>query len=266
MKLLLPALAVTACTLAGASAHAHVSIDQGGTHLSRYGDLMKEGPCGMTGGTRGENVYTYEPGETITLTAVETIRHPGYFRIAFDADGDDDFIDPASVAPINRECMDDPADKCGEDDFYNNDAVLMDNLDPQNPPLADSFKPATHSWQVTLPDVECDNCTLQLIQVMTDLPGIHAPYDPSGPGADDIYFQCVDLVLEANGGSVPPPGAGGTTGAGTGGAASTADEDGADDDSGGCTVAAAPRPAGPGWLIVSLGLAVTAVLGRRRRR
>ena len=53
---------------------------------------------------------------------------------------------------------------------------------------------------VTLPDIECDGCTLQLIQVMTDKP----PFD----GADDFYYQCADLRLSRTatlGGPPPAP-------------------------------------------------------------
>ncbi len=59
-----------------------------------------------------------------------------------------------------------------------------------------------YSMQVTLPDVECDNCTLQLIQVMSDKP-------PWGPGGgNDIYYQCADLVLSRDAPAEPAPGCG----------------------------------------------------------
>ncbi len=78
-------------------------------------------------------------------------------------DGDDDFVDPA-----------------GYDDFYTAPGVLVD-------PIED--KPSgIYEYEFTLPDVECDNCTLQVIQVMTDKP-------PWGPEGGDIYYQCADLAL-----------------------------------------------------------------------
>jgi hypothetical protein len=192
------ALSVAALT-AGASAH--ISVENGGIHKSRYGDghaQLKDAPCGVANGTRGENVYTYEAGETIEVKLLETIAHPGYFRIAFDDDGDDDFIEPASIKPVDplRPCPFNAADKCGESDFDNSPAVLMDNL---NPHLAGEGGP-NFSWQVKLPDVECDNCTLQVMQVMEDT--IHGAYNPvPGDPADvpsyvaDNYHQCIDLVL-----------------------------------------------------------------------
>jgi hypothetical protein len=179
----------------------HISLERGGTHKSRYGDAaIKETPCGKKGGARGENVYRYRPGQTITVKLVEYVSHPGYFRIAFDADGDDAFIDPASIKPVdpNRKCPSSQTDRCGESDFYNSEAVLpgMDNLDPHLRNLLDA---PTRSWEVTLPDVECDNCTLQIVQVMED-DDFHGPYDPTpGVGVADLYFQCIDLVLTRTG-------------------------------------------------------------------
>jgi hypothetical protein len=194
-------------------ASAHISLEAGGTHNSRYGDgLIKDGPCGKAGGTRGTNVYTYAPGQTITVSLRETIPHPSYFRFAFDNDGDDAFIEPASILPIdpNRKCPTGPGDHCGMSDFYNSPAVLP-NMDNLNPHLTASLNMA-YSWQVTLPNVECTNCTLQIIQVMED-DGPHGPYDPTpGVGVEDIYHQCIDIVLKR-----PADGGTGGTDAGTGG-------------------------------------------------
>ncbi len=197
----LASLGLSLATLCvAAPAPAHISLEKGGTHLSRYGDSaasLKGGPCGRAGGTRGTHIYTYEPGETITVKLVETVAHPGYFRIAFDADGDSVFTEPASIKPVDptRACPDGPGDHCGASDYYNNAAVLMDDL---NPHMAGGTP--TYTWQVKLPNVECQNCTLQFIQVMED-DQFHGPYDPTpGVGIEDIYHQCIDLVLKKGAG------------------------------------------------------------------
>jgi hypothetical protein len=217
--------AALAAAVSAASVSAHISLDRGATHKSRYGEDQKDEPCGRANGARSTNVYTYAPGETITIEFAEYIPHPGYFRVAFDADGDDDFVDPASIKPLDplRRCPINAADKCGTSDFYNNDAVLpnMDNLEPH---LASQAK-AKYTLQVTLPDVECTNCTLQIIQVMED-DLFHGPYNPvPGDPADpnyvaDVYHQCIDLVLTrgtTGSGGAGPGGAGpGGTGGGGG--------------------------------------------------
>ncbi len=92
----------TAGAMLAVPAAAHISLDQGSTQKSRYGDnFLKEGPCGKAGGTRGTNVFTYAPGETVPVEIVEFIPHPSYFRVAFDNDGDDAFAPPASILPVD---------------------------------------------------------------------------------------------------------------------------------------------------------------------
>lgn len=147
---------------------------------SRYGqDILKFPPCGLGGGRRTANVLVLEPGATIDVRWVEYIDHPGHFRIAFDDDGDDDFVDPPCLSRCNTTNPDIERDS--------NATVLLDGI-------ADTFG-GVSTVSVTLPDIECENCTLQVIQVMYDKP----PYEIPG---NDIYYQCVDLVLRR---SVPLP-------------------------------------------------------------
>lgn len=161
--------------------------------------FLKDGPCGGQGDSRTSDparVTTFAPGETITLEWHETIHHASHYRIAFDADGQDDFIDPTSesdiveppVLPILKDGIPDLSD--GEDSF---------------------------SVQVTLPTTPCDNCTLQLIQYMYDR-------------AEPFYYQCADIVIAGEPGDPPlgtggtiDAGTGGTTGAGTGGSLGSGD-------------------------------------------
>lgn len=181
-----------------ATAHAHIAM----TSPAPRSVAQKEGPCGATGSVRGTNVTTFRPGETITVEWDETVGHPGHYRIAFDDDGHDSFQLP------NRP----------DDDFPQ---TLVDQI-------TDRDGTTHYTQQVTLPDMSCTSCTLQLIQVMTT----SVPYN-------SFYFQCADLVL-AGDGVEPGPGPAGADG--------------------GC--AAGGSPAGLAAGLVALGLA----LGRRRRR
>ena len=191
-SLALGVIGVLATSGVSSVAFAHLDLDSAGTHKSRYGrSEIKQGPCGREGGEKGTNVYTYEPGQTIKIAVDEFVPHPGYFRVAFAKDSDDEFVTPRTVAPFNRACMSDPADKCGASDFFNSPGVLADNLDPHKR----GFPGKRYAWDVKLPDVECDSCTLQVMQVMTDIYPIHAPYDPSY-ASDDVYYQCIDIVLK----------------------------------------------------------------------
>ena len=203
------------------AAHAHIQLT---FPLQRYTD-QKAGPCGRAlNDGRGETVNVFAPGQTITVTWDETVNHPGHFRISFDDDGQDDFY----VPPTENTCD-------------NGLPVLADCI-------ADLPGGGSGSFDITLPDIECENCTLQMIQVMTDKP-------PYGDG-NDIYYQCADLALRAGGG---PDGGPGTPDAGVapdGGQ----DPDPVDD---GC-VCRTSGPPPPATLFLALG--VIAVLRRRRSR
>jgi len=139
----------------------------------------KAGPCGAAGSTRGSKVTTYAPGATIMVEWDETVDHPGHYRIAFDNDGDDVFVNPNNP-----------------DDHFA--FTLME-------PIAD--KAGGHYTQaITLPTAPCANCTLQLMQIMTT----EVPYN-------SFYYQCADIAI-AEGGD-PGGGGGATSDGPEGGCA-----------------------------------------------
>ncbi|MCA9659926.1 MAG: lytic polysaccharide monooxygenase [Myxococcales bacterium] len=166
-RLLAPAVALAALTLAPASASAHIELT---SHIARHSKYtQKTAPCGdADDGGPGENIYVYEPGETVTFAWHEFVDHPGHYRVAFDDAGSDDFIDPATA-----------------DERYSNDAVLVDGI-------ADVAGVSDYEVDVTLPAIECAACTVQILQIMTDKP-------PYGDG-NDVYYHCVDVQLVEGGG------------------------------------------------------------------
>ncbi len=128
-------------------------------------NFQKEAPCGKAGSARSETPTTLRSGSTLTLYWDETIDHPGHYRISFDPNGTDAFEDPL-----------------GYDDFSEEGAVLVNGI-------ADKVG-GRYTYTIELPDIECDNCTLQLMQVMTDKP----PFDDN-----DLYYACADLILTKDG-------------------------------------------------------------------
>jgi hypothetical protein len=143
---------------------------------SRYGEaVLKEGPCGVRDGGRGTAVTELAPGARIVVVWDEYVDHPGHFRIAFDADGDDDFVDPHCLAGC--------ATQRPEIELYADDSVLLDGI-------ADTPAGGRSAVTVTLPDIECERCTLQVIQVMYDKPPFVVP-------GNDVYYQCADLALRS---------------------------------------------------------------------
>lgn len=187
---------------------------------------QKTGPCGAAGSTRGDTVTVLQPGATITVQWDETIDHPGHYRISFDVDGDDDFVDPATMDELNS-----------------NAAVLVDGIEDLSGGI-----PRRYEQTITLPNVECTSCTLQLIQVMGEK-------EPYGNG-DDLYYQCADLVLTNNPQDLPDAGGGSGADAGTG------NPPGNDD--GGCQAAGTGSLGTLGMMV--LALAALALPRRRRLR
>jgi hypothetical protein len=222
VRLFASSVAFTAFALTSSLASAHIALD---APTPRYADL-KEGPCGRgTADARTKNVTTFKAGETITVKWHETIGHPGHYRIAFDDDGVDGFKDPKSF-----------------DDVSGGPSVLVDGI-------ADKAGNGTYSQDVTLPNVECNNCTLQVIQVMTDKP-------PYGDG-NDIYYQCADIVLVKDASAAD---AGGSSS----GATATQPPSSGGGDGGGCSSAPGRAGSTEAALIFAAGAVVIARLTARR--
>ena len=138
-----------------ARAHARFAVDSITPPRSDSAGI-KTGPCGNI--PRSQNPVVFTPGQQITVDWEETINHPGYYRIAF--------------SPANDQGFDDNV-------LYQVD----DNQDG-------SDVPHYYSATITLPDIECEDCSLQLIQYMTER-------DPP-----TLYYSCADIRLVADN---PPP-------------------------------------------------------------
>jgi hypothetical protein len=147
-----------ALVLLSGTASAHITLTSPAPRTTEN----KVGPCGA-GSTRGAKVATFAPGETITVEWDETVDHPGHYRIAFDDDGDDVFVNPYA-----------PSD--------NFPFTLVE-------PIFDRAG-GHYTQKITLPTTPCSNCTLQLTQVMTT----QVPYN-------SFYYQCADITIAEGGGS-----------------------------------------------------------------
>lgn len=152
-------------------------------------DNIKQTPCGP-GMRNSSRVSTFRPGETITLEWEETVPHPGYYRVLLDEDGQNDLPKPSMTSFQLHH------------DYYNGNGVTMNDLPAvvQAPTkqgntwvLADywgqhrSGGKKMWSLQVKLPNITCDNCTLQLLQSMFEK---GRTYDNA------YYYHCADLVLK----------------------------------------------------------------------
>jgi hypothetical protein len=180
-----PALLMSAATcgvlLVSATSHAHINLLSPPPRQDGIPDSnLDEAPCGQRSpGRVSEQVSVFRPGESITVAWDVYVQHPSYFRLAFDADGDDSFSQRSS-APADPESDDLAALPPGEGE------VILDYV-------VDRPGELEHvELSVTLPSEPCDNCTLQLIQHNYELPLDEA-----------TYYQCADLTLEGE--PVEPP-------------------------------------------------------------
>lgn len=182
-----------------AAAHAHFVLQAPAsmTEQSGLGDPQKAPPCGYDG-TEVETgeITAFQAGETITITIDEVIYHPGHYRVALAVN------DPSELPP--EPIVTPGVTPCG--------TAAIDPA-PAFPVLADGVLEHSsqfgepQSFDVTLPDdVNCEACTLQIIQFMS----AHGLNDPGGC----YYHHCATISI-------------------SGGAAETTSADGGVDESSG---------------------------------
>lgn len=147
----------------GVKVFAHARIKPSGSLMPRSNDPgLKQGPCG--GVMKSVSPPVFAPGATITVQWEETIDHPGRYEFYFSQADDTNFGPALKVVP-----------------------------DTQNTPVVGGNY-HQYSTTITLPDVQCANCTLQMIQYMTET------------NPPSLYFSCADLSLQAGGvGPSPSP-------------------------------------------------------------
>jgi hypothetical protein len=187
LRFVLPLLAASLLVPSLANAHFVLQSPSAMTEQNVLGDPQKAPPCGDDGSAVATGaVTTYQAGETITITIDETIYHPGHYRVALAVNDPSELPDPPPVTPDN-------VSPCG--------SAPIDPA-PVFPVLADGVLEhsadfgAPQTIQVTLPDdISCTNCTLQVIQFMTD----HGLNDPGGC----FYHHCATIAIEGgvNGGT-----------------------------------------------------------------
>jgi hypothetical protein len=194
--------------LAAGTASAHLNLVSPPPRLEGQagGNQLKTKPCGQMTNMRTDKVTTFTPGQKVDIKIKEYVDHPGYFAVAFDPDGDDNF-------PFPRANMDD-VDAATDDPkalFPISNTVLGIRTDKEKECYTEN---AQHECtiSVTIPNMTCQNCTLQVTQFMTD---------KLGDGNDnEYYYQCADIKIEGTvmGGSGGSGGMGGMAAVAGGGA------------------------------------------------
>lgn len=197
-RLQLALLLATIAAPSVASAHIHMIMPKSRTD-NPTGD-QKTRHCGTTGYSRAahpDRVTYYKPGEKIKVMWNETINHPGWYRISLQPNGEQFAYPPPGNAPNNAGQPSNfpTVNQTGMTDGTTGAIVLLDRI-------ADGPVGTTMMAEVTLPNMECNNCTLQFNQFMTD----RDMYTTTDGGA--VYFNCADIVISNTPPTQNPPDAG----------------------------------------------------------
>jgi hypothetical protein len=131
------------------------------------GDPQKLEPCGGTFANPGmaSGLTTdVKGGQKLKIVVNETIYHPGHYRIA--------------LARKRNNLPEDPAVTMKDTERGPRSASAVIQANPQPPLLVDGLWPHTEkptvNWEteITIPNITCEACTLQVIQFMAEHPGV----------------------------------------------------------------------------------------------
>ena len=156
-KILVAAISIAICT-PNALAHARLKLNGKLTPRNQNSGL-KTGPCGGVAVDETKRV-TLSAKETITVEWEETINHPGSYKISFATTEQSEF------------------------------KLLKELQDTQDGAVTFNDPTTYHQYSTSImvPDITCNKCLIQLIQVMTD----RTP--------PTFYYSCADVKI--TGGSV----------------------------------------------------------------
>ena len=153
------------------------------------GDPQKSGPCGGSNSDWGKPSYAVTKatgGQKIHIKVQETVYHPGHYRVALAVKS------PTELPPDPQVTTRDT-----EKGPWSVSATIQNP--PQIPVLADglfvhSTRPAGEmkAWEadIQLPNIDCNKCTLQIVQFMAE----HGFNNPGGY----TYHHCADIQITAD--------------------------------------------------------------------
>jgi hypothetical protein len=135
-------------------------------------------PCGA--GIPSGTVTKAQGGHPFTIRLLEFIPHPGHYRIALSVASRAELPKDADAVVQDGKSVSAPFDSAPKP------PVLMDGA------FVHTTTPRNTEWKidVTLPNLSCDKCTLQVTQFMAE----HA----LNPGGGFYYHHCADLQITAD--------------------------------------------------------------------
>jgi hypothetical protein len=193
--LAVPVAGLTAVVAPAVNAHFKLVEPAAWLEQDERGDPQKLFPCGGTLADAGEvtgAVTAVTGGSKLRIVAEETIFHPGHYRISLARRRNSLPLDPAVTMYQT------------ERGLRSQSAFIMTT--PMPPILVDGLWPHTErptaNWEteITVPNITCENCQLQVIQVMMEHPGfreggfsyhhcavLNITADPTKPNEDALW-------------------------------------------------------------------------------
>lgn len=160
-----------------AAAHAHFALLQPPSSLSVENGGKGAPPCGE--GPDSNVVTQVQGGHPLAIRLSEFVYHPGHYRFALS-------VNSRAELPPDPDVV--------EDNGISVSASIQSPV--RIPVLADGVflhdEPPTDDWQtsLTLPNLNCDKCTLQIIEFMAEH-GFNV-------GGGFFYHHCADLRITAD--------------------------------------------------------------------
>ncbi len=205
-----------------ATAQAHFNLTMPPSMAKSTEGGKGNAPCGPDTAALAPNptITPVTGGQTLMLNIDETTPHPGFYRFAISMTSPPTFpadnvvkdksgmvLTPTSQGVSDTAAFEDPAKF----------PVIADHMFVHGDVGKQSFPSATYPGQVTVPNINCDKCTLQVIEFMSN-------HGTNGPSAGFFYHHCALLKITADPGKpiFDPNAAGGAGGAGSGGASGAA--------------------------------------------
>lgn len=154
---------------------------------NQLGDPQKAGPCGGTSADPGKptgKITEVVGGSMLHIKVQETIYHPGHYRVALAKDRNELPADPEAETKMGPRGL---VSVSGKIDPKPKPPVLADGLFVHHTaPEKGSF----FETDIKLPNINCDKCTVQVIQFMEE----------HGLNRDGYftYHHCADVRIKAN--------------------------------------------------------------------
>jgi hypothetical protein len=155
------------------------------------GDPQKLGPCGGTSAAAGTPtgiVNSAVGGSKLHIKVQETIYHPGFYRVSLAVKALDEL--PADPVAVTRDTEKGPWSISGAIQSNPQMPVLADGLNSHRTRPAAGTQLPPFETDVQLPNINCEKCTLQIVQFMED----HG-YNKDG---GYTYHHCADVKITAD--------------------------------------------------------------------